>query len=280
MTAGFLIVLPPSETKRDGGNMPFTDRLTGTPADEASGIAWPGLEPIRASVVDDLVELAADVSRTAAALKISERLATSEAARNRSLRTGPRMPAAMRYTGVLYDALDAGSLDEASWGWMREHVSVHSATYGLIGAGESIAAYRCSAGSRLPGTTLAKHWTESIAEALRRHDGTILDLRSSAYVKLGPAPQAITIDVVSEAADGTVRALNHFNKHAKGLLARALAQAGAQGRLGAQTGVDDLVDLMDSLGFDARRGAGDARIVVVAEHPASTRADSPRPVDR
>ena len=55
----------------------------------------------------------------------------------------------------------------------------------------------------------------------------MLDLRSEAYAALGPVPAGVSsayVRVVSEGADGAVRALNHFNKHAKGALVRALAQ--------------------------------------------------------
>ena len=54
----------------------------------------------------------------------------------------------------------------------------------------------------------------------------MLDLRSEAYVGLGPVPASIPsayVRIVSESQDGAVRALNHFNKHAQGVLVRRLA---------------------------------------------------------
>ena len=53
----------------------------------------------------------------------------------------------------------------------------------------------------------------------------ILDLRSEGYVDLGPAParaDSVFVRVVSVEDDGRRRALNHFNKHAKGRFTRAL----------------------------------------------------------
>lgn len=274
MTAGFLIVLPPSETKRDGGNTPFEDRLTGAHGDAPSRNVWPQFEPIRASVAEALVACAGDVSQTAAALKISEKLAVREAERNRGLWTAPRMPASRRYTGVLYDALDASSLEPTVWQWLCDHVAVHSALYGLVGAGESIAAYRCSSSSRLPGPTMTRRWAEPIAEVLRLYEGTMLDLRSSAYVKLGPAPHALTIDIVTEADDGTVRALNHFNKQAKGQLARALAHAGSRGQVPDDVTADALIEIMRGLGFDARPGVGASDITLLTEFPTRATTSS------
>ena len=52
----------------------------------------------------------------------------------------------------------------------------------------------------------------------------ILDLRSEGYAELGPAParaDSVFVRVVSVEADGRRRALNHFNKHAKGRFTRA-----------------------------------------------------------
>jgi cytoplasmic iron level regulating protein YaaA (DUF328/UPF0246 family) len=70
-----------------------------------------------------------------------------------------------------------------------------------------------------------------VSKELARHAGElILDLRSEAYVHLGPVPasaaQAFFVRVVSAGPDGVTRALNHFNKKGKGELVRALVTAG------------------------------------------------------
>lgn len=290
MTEGFLVLLPPSETKRDGGNTPLRGAWVGCegqtaatrageaaagavgPGAEAGALAWPGLERTRGSVGRELIGLAGDVAATAAALKISPTLAEREAARNRALRTGPRMPAARRYTGVLYDALDAGSLDDAAWSWLASHVAVHSALYGLVGAAEPIAAYRCSAGSRLPGGPLRDRWRAPIARELDRHDGRILDLRSAAYADLGPAGStAITVDLVS----GDDRALNHFNKRAKGELVRAFAVTPSLRAVDAGADADAIAALARAAGFEAHATSAN-RIRVRVHDPARERPRAPR----
>ena len=53
----------------------------------------------------------------------------------------------------------------------------------------------------------------------------VLDARSEAYIALGAAPAGSAFLHV-ETAEG--RALNHFNKHAKGALVRRLAETGAE----------------------------------------------------
>lgn len=217
MTSSFLVLLPPSETKSDGGNRRLRKKLH-----------WPELEPVRASVRDDLVALAHGAPEVARkALKISSRLAGVELERNRAVADAPRKPAIERYTGVLYDAIDAATLSPDARAWVDRHVAIHSALYGLVGAGDAIAAYRLSHDSKLPGAPLKERWRAHIATALRAHRGPILDLRSKGYVALGPldgGPERAWGDVKERLADGSTRSLNHFNKQSKGLLVRAMAE--------------------------------------------------------
>jgi cytoplasmic iron level regulating protein YaaA (DUF328/UPF0246 family) len=72
-------------------------------------------------------------------------------------------------------------------------------------------------------------WGSSISREFEAHRGElILDLRSEAYVALGPLPAGAGyfLRVVTTGVDGQQRALNHFNKKGKGELVRALALHG------------------------------------------------------
>src|SRR5690606_8286537 len=103
-----------------------------------------------------------------------------------------------------------------------EHVLIHSAPFGPVGALDGIPAYRLAAGTALPGISpLRRHWAEATTRALAEHD-LLLDLRSEAYVALGPVPDSVRSAYV-RVVTSTGRALNHFNKKAKGELVRALA---------------------------------------------------------
>lgn len=213
-----LVLLPPSETKRPGGQARALDLDT---------LALPQLRPQRDAVVDALVALSADVDAAARVLKLSERQ-RGEIADNAALRTAPTLPAIDRYTGVLFDALDAPSLPAPSRRWLGAHVMIHSAPWGPVGALDAIPAYRLAAGIALPGlAALRRVWAQAVTDALAEHQPSfVLDLRSEAYAALGPVPTGIHstyLRVVTQGADGTVRALNHFNKHAKGALVRSLA---------------------------------------------------------
>ena len=87
------------------------------------------------------------------ALKLEPRQA-AEVERNRRLRDAPTMPAIDRYTGVLFDALDASTLSTEARAFAATTVVVHSALFGLVGALDPIPAYRLSHDSRVPGVRL------------------------------------------------------------------------------------------------------------------------------
>ncbi|WP_019181231.1 YaaA family protein [Microbacterium yannicii] len=186
-----------------------------------------GLTPQRETVVDALIALSADEDEAARVLKLGP-TQRGEVAVNAQLRTSPTMAAVDRYTGVLYDALDAASLDAVARRWIGGHVLVHSAPFGPVGGLDPIPAYRLGASSSIPGLpALRRVWADAVTTALAEAAPRfVLDLRSEAYAVLGPVPGGIPsryVRVVSEGPGGAVRALNHFNKHAKGALVRRLA---------------------------------------------------------
>ncbi len=55
-----------------------------------------------------------------------------------------------------------------------------------------------------------------------------MDLRSGSYQQLGRIPGAVTATVLTERPDGKRTVVSHFNKHHKGLLARALVVTRAE----------------------------------------------------
>ena len=210
-----LLLLPPSESKRPGGS--------GAPLD-VSVLAFGALAPLRERALDALVALSEDPAEMTRVLKLTARQAGDVEA-NRAVRTAPTMPAVDRFTGVLYDALDAASLDGSARAWLGSHAAIQTALLGPVSALDPIPAFRLSAGHRLPGLPPVKrHWADDTARALTDGSRFVVDLRSEAYRALGPVPGSVYVRVVAAGEDGAVRALNHFNKKAKGQLARALAQ--------------------------------------------------------
>jgi cytoplasmic iron level regulating protein YaaA (DUF328/UPF0246 family) len=213
-----LILLPPSETKRDGGS-------DGSRLDLAE-LSFPSLTRSRKAAISGLRAISKSVATSTKALGLGP-TQRFEIDRNRALASAVTMPSIDRYTGVLYDAIDVESLDAVARAFLESHVAIHSALFGLIRAGDPIPAYRFSHDSRIPGTSLAKIWRDANAVVLLAEPGLVLDLRSESYVNLGPASErAVFLRVVTDDGGGHRRALNHFNKHGKGELVRALANAG------------------------------------------------------
>ena len=206
-----LIVLPPSETKSFGGDHPPLDW---------DSLSFPELNSVRKQIAADLVAL--DDPFTV--LGISDKLA-AEVEANQQLLTSPTTPAILRYTGVLYDALSAGTLPNEA----LQRLAIGSALFGVVRAGDLIPHYRLSGGTKLPTRsssttpTLKSRWGGLITEVLSSADDLVVDLRSGTYQQLGRLKTAITVRVESVQPDGTRKVVSHFNKHYKGELARVLA---------------------------------------------------------
>ncbi|MEQ0558907.1 peroxide stress protein YaaA [Amycolatopsis sp. NEAU-NG30] len=246
-----LVLLPPSETKADGGR--------GGPLN-LDALSFPELNPTRAKLVDALAELAADVPASIAALGITERQA-GEVTRNAQLWTSPTMPALRRYTGVLYDALDVKSFTKAGLEKAHRRLAVTSSLFGVVSATDPIPAYRLSGGNSLPSLgTVRGMWKPVLEPVLQAVEGLVVDLRSgtySAFAKL--RPDAVTVRVVTENARGERVTVSHFNKAYKGRLAHVLAATRAE-----PSTVDQLVKVITKAGLVVDR-TGEHALELVTE---------------
>ena len=254
-----LILLPPSETKRLGGiELPL----------DLQNLTYPSLGSKRRVLVRAVQSLAKHPDAMMTALKLG-RTQSGEVERNRLLSTSATMPAIDRYTGVVYDALDAANLSPRERDWAGRNVLVHSALFGPVGALDLLPAYRLSSDSRLPELALKKHWADAVGGVLADSEGLLLDLRSNGYVALGPAParpESLFLRVVTETADGHTRALNHFNKKAKGSFTRALIRNGR-----SFASARELLEWAPEAGFELRPGAAGELDLVVSAPIAATR---------
>jgi len=117
------------------------------------------------------------------------------------------------YSGVLYQALQIASWTPPERAYALAHLILHDKERGLVAAGR---------------------WDGVEPSELR---GFVVDARSKEYVRRIKAPaHAWTLRVVTEDSDGRRLAVSHWNKHHKGVLARALVRD--RPRIG---GVNDLV---------------------------------------
>ncbi|SFO85675.1 hypothetical protein SAMN05421810_101202 [Amycolatopsis arida] len=245
-----LVLLPPSETKAPGGDGPPLELAT---------LAFPELNPVRAKLVDALVELAGDVAASRAALGLSARQ-DGEIARNARLWSAPTLPALRRYTGVLYDALDLAGVDRARLARAERRLAVASALFGVVRGVDRIPGYRLSAGSALPAVgPLRTLWRPELEPALAAVDELVVDLRSGGYAALARIPGAVSVRVVTD--DGHRRTtVSHHNKAHKGRLAAALATRSRQ-----PSTVDGVVRAARAAGLAVDRvGERDLELVVPA----------------
>ena len=214
-----LILLPPSETKAAGGGQ---DRL------DLAGLLFPELRPHRRRLITELGRLSKDLPAARKALGVSAGK-DGEIHANTVLRTGPALPALARYTGVLFDALDAPGMSAAERARADARLLVTSALFGVLRATDRVPAYRLSAGSHLPGLgSVAGYWRPALTPLLAALDEPVVDLRSGAYAAFAALPEAITVRVVTERPDGSRAVVSHFNKATKGRLARLLAVTRAE----------------------------------------------------
>lgn len=247
-----LLILPPSETKRDGGTEgSFLD---------LSALSFASLTPQRSAAITALATLSRNRRLATGALGLGP-TQQHELARNMVLSSSAVMPAIERYTGVLYDGLNAEALTAPERAFAGSHLVIHSALFGLLGADDPVPAYRLSHNSRLPGLSLGRHWRAGVSAELAAHEGLVIDARSEAYASLGPAPRrdtSVYLRVVTVGQSGRRTALSHFNKKAKGVFARAVVAAGLE-----HTSIDGLLEWATQSGIVLERGAeGELDLVV------------------
>ena len=211
-----LVLLPPSEGK--------TAPRRGKSLDLA-GLSFPGLANTRRSVLAALT--AASAAPDALAVLGVPPTLDDEVARNRSLPDGPTAPAAAVYSGVLYAALDLAGLDTAARRRANRWLVVTSALFGAVRPTDRIPAYRLSMKVNLPPLgPLAAVWRRPLAAELDpvAERALIVDCRSSTYAAAWvPPPGAWWVAI-------QVPGATHMAKHARGLVARHLCEAGVDAR--------------------------------------------------
>lgn len=214
-----LFLLPPSESKAIGGNPLSIDMVA---------LTFGGMQPARDALYSKLVKFSKSKAGKAKFTKDQIEL-------NLNVQTAPTMPAIDRYVGTLFDALQGrglkgtptehNTLSKDERERAKESVFIQSALFGLIPASNLIPNYRFSATTKIPGVDLKKHWSEAHNVIWKRLEcQQIIDLRSKQYAELAPIPEhfeCLTVEVYDIESG---KAMNHFNKKAKGQFVRANLQ--------------------------------------------------------
>jgi len=270
---GLLLVLPPSEGKASGGD--------GPPLDLAALSFAQALSRPRERVLNALVKLCAAATprgraRARTVLGLSAGLA-GEVAVDAAVLGTPTLPAARRYTGVLYDHLGLATLPEDARERATGSVVILSALWGAVGPDDAIPPYRLSMGVTLPRIgRLAAHWRAPLARALAE-PALVVDCRSATYRSAWTPSAASTVVHVrafTVAGDGSRRVVSHMAKATRGDVARALlTRAGGLGRDAATP--DEVADVVRAAGMDCElvppaRAGGAWSLDVLQASPAES----------
>ena len=235
------ILLPPSEGKTAP---PAGPRL------DLAALGFPALTEPRRLVLGALADLCRrDPEGARHRLGLGPSLA-EEVRRNAQLPDLPCAPAWQVYTGVLFGALDLGSLPPRARRSAATAVVIASGLFGLVGPDDCIPAYRLPGTVTLPGLASPKRvWSQALGEVLTgmAADHLIVDLRSQTYGALFRMSTARWVPIrVMTLREGRAVPVSHHNKATKGLVARSLVASGQEPR-----GPGDIVDLLRAAGWDA-----------------------------
>lgn len=216
-----LILLPPSEGKAVGG----------------SGAAWsPGTMHVDLDGDRDLVIAAllkamrgAEAPR-GALLGVKGRALAAATAANLAIRTAPTLPAIQRYTGVLYDALDAPTLSTAARRRLGRSVLIVSGLWGLVAPADPIPDYKLKMGASLPRLgKLSAWWRDDLTVSLvaEARGRTVWDLLPNEHAAAWRPPEDLprcTVTFLERRPDGSLVVVSHWNKLLKGALVRFLTE--------------------------------------------------------
>ncbi len=210
----FVILLPPSEGKAEGGVKKWSPR---------AGAFGSALGTPRTEIVTALQKAKGG---DAALLGVKGDLLERARRANASLIGAPVLPAWQRYTGVVWDHLDLASLTAPQRTRALSSIVVVSGLLGLVRADDAIPDYRLKMGARLkPFGTMAAWWHDTVSAALNSYAKgcVVIDLLPLEHRK------AIEVDenVVAEyfrigLFERGGKAGGHDAKAAKGRLARHL----------------------------------------------------------
>lgn len=236
-------LLPPSETKRDG-----TQAL----ALAFESLTAPSLTRDRARVASTLSKYCAKATPTVRAAIGTTINQDAELMRNARLLDAPTSPAFSIYDGVLFDAIDLASCAPDVRARIIDQVLVQSALFGVVGFGDAIPAYRCSADSALPHLgRLGSFWRPRLERVMPQllADELVLDLRSGTYASMwsprSEVRERTAVVKIMQLRDGRRLAVSHFNKATKGRLVRALCE-----RASVPTSIEEAVFAIADAGYE------------------------------
>jgi cytoplasmic iron level regulating protein YaaA (DUF328/UPF0246 family) len=147
------------------------------------------------------------------------------------------MPAIERFSGVLYDALDAPTLSARARRRLDDRVVILSGLFGALGPADPIPDHKLKMSASLPGVgKLSTFWRPHVDAALDASltGATVWDLLPNEHAAAWSGGRAAARRIVVRFLDDVTRdgqrrlvTVSHWNKLLKGALVRHLVTTGA-----------------------------------------------------
>lgn len=220
-----LILIPPSEGKAPGGDGPSW--RPGTMAVDLDDRRLRVMASLRSA-------MRGNVEVRSKLLGVKGDALVAATAANRAVAEGPTMPAAERFTGVLYDALGLGALPAAARRRADRSILIPSGVFGLVAPSDSIPDHKLKMSVSMGSLgRLSKWWRDGVSDAVReRADGRVvwnlLPQEHADAVQL-PGVEQYAVTFLEPGRDGRLVAVSHWNKLLKGELVRHLLHHPADG---------------------------------------------------
>lgn len=208
------ILLAPSETKKSGGDHSF--RL--------ENLLFEELLPHRTKLLHTYINVLQKGDMAVLSKMFGLKKEADILMHKKDIIHQLTMKAIQRYTGVAFDHLDYGSLDEKAQQYIDSHVILFSNLFGPIRASDLIPEYRLKQGEAVGDIKVEKFYHEHSAKLMEAYlaDDEILDLRAGFYDKFyTPTKPYTTLKFLK---DGKV--VSHWAKAYRGIVLREIAKSG------------------------------------------------------
>lgn len=215
-----LILLPPSEGKAPRGDGPPWSGCDSTP----------GLDEARREVIRSLRSaMRGTAAERQKLLGVGDAATRSATNINRNVGESSTLLAIDRYTGVLYDALDAETLSAPARRRLNTRVLIFSGLWGVVSPTDLIPDYKLKMGAKLPRLgRLSTWWRDRLSPVLNEiaRGRVVWDLRPNEHAaawRIGDTPaRRIEVRFLEERPGRGLVTVSHSNKLLKGALTRQL----------------------------------------------------------
>ena len=207
------ILLAPSETKISGGTEPFN----------LSTLLFESLLPQRTKLLHTYINILQKGDMQTLSKMFGLKKEADILAHKKDIIHEPAMKAIERYTGVAFDYLSYGTLDEDTQHYIDKHVILCSNLFGFLRADDLIPEYRLKQGEAVREIKVEKFYHEYGADLMGEYleEDEILDLRAGFYDKFyKPTKPYTTLKFIK---DGKV--VSHWAKAYRGIVLREIAKA-------------------------------------------------------